>query len=85
MIAAAVGYLAWLVDGGLRFNVLFFVALGFSMTAGIKIWLPMWKSFPPTFGDGIFQISDIIYTLKLIVTTALVLLPWILPFREVLS
>lgn len=84
IVAAIVAGVTWMFSPDLRFYVMFLIALAASFTFGINVWKPMWEKFPPTFLDGIFQVSDIIYAIKLIITTVLMLLPWILPLWEVL-
>lgn len=77
-----ISYALWRIDSDLRFTLVFLIALAFSAVFGWKVWLPVLRQVPPTFGDGEFQISDVFYLVKFSVATFIVLMPWLLPFRE---
>lgn len=76
----------WLrFDPDFRFFLTFLIASVISFLLGLKVWGPVVLRFPPTFGDGFFQFSDILYVIQFIVVSLLVALPWILPFKELFS
>ncbi len=74
-------YVIWTLDKDLRFTVLMAMALTFSSVFGVKIWLPVHMTCPPTFGDGEFQLSDVYYLVKWLFATFLTLIPWLLPIK----